>query len=190
MTLYPKVRNIKNGNMAVKIMLLISIVISIICIVINVCTSTNFWWSMIVILGIVYTWVTVIYSIHRNINIASNVLVHSITVSLITLCLDFIIGYTGWSINLAIPIIISVANITIFILTIVSIHKYYKYVIYQVIIFLLSLIPLLLDLLSTNIITRPIFTIISSSIAVFTFVFSLILCGKSILEELNRRLHM
>lgn len=190
MTLYPKVRNIKNGNIAIKIMLLISIIISIICVVINICTSKNFLWSMIVILGIVYTWVTVIYSIHRNINIASNVLVHSITVSLVALCLDFIIGYTGWSINLAIPIIISVANITIFILTIVSVHKYYKYVIYQVIIFCLSLIPLIIVLFTKNIITNPIFTIISSSIAVFTFVFSLILCGKSILEELNRRLHI
>ena len=47
-----------------------------------------------------------------------------------------------------------------------------------------------IDLFSDNIITMPIFTIIASSIAVFSFLFSLILCGKSIIEELDRRLHM
>ena len=190
MTLYPKVRNVKKGNIAIRVMLIISAIAAIICFIVNLCTSTRFWWSLIVLAGIIYTWVAVIYSVHRNINIASSVLVHSVATTLLTLCIDFIIGYSGWAINLAIPIIISVANITIFVLTIVSIHRYYKYAIYQLIIFLLSLIPLIIDLFSDNIITMPIFTIISSSIAVFTFIFSLILCGKSIIEELDRRLHM
>ena len=77
---------------------------------------------------------------------------------------------------------------TMFILTISSFHKY-KYAIYQLIIFVLSVIPLGILLFYDKIITMPIFTIISSSIAVFTFVFSLILCGKDIIEELDRRLH-
>lgn len=190
MTLYPRVRNVKKGNIAIKIMLLISGIIALTCVIVNLCTSASFLWSLIVIAGIIYTWVTVMYSIHRNINIASSVLVHSVTATILTLCIDYIIGYSGWAINLAIPIIISVANITILVLTIVSIHRYYKYVIYQLIIFLLSLIPLVIDLASNTIIYLPIFTIISSSIAVFTFILSLLLCGKSILEELNRRLHM
>ena len=190
MTLYPKVRNVKKGNIAIRVMLIISAIAAIICFIVNLCTSTRFWWSLIVLAGIIYTWVAVIYSVHRNINIASSVLVHSVATTLLTLCIDFIIGYSGWAINLSIPIIIAVANITILVLTIVSIHRYYKYAIYQLIIFLLSLIPLIIDLFSNNIITMPIFTIIASSIAVFTFVFSLILCGKSIIEELDRRLHM
>ena len=190
MTLYPKVRNVKKGNIAIKVMLIISAIVAITCFIVNLCTSTRFWWCLIVLAGIVYIWVAVIYSVHRNINIASSVLVHSIAISLLTLCIDFIIGYSGWAINLSIPIIIAVANITILVLTIVSIHRYYKYAIYQLIIFLLGLIPLIIDLFSNNIRTIPIFTIIASSIAVFTFVFSLILCGKSIIEELDRRLHM
>lgn len=190
MTLYPKIRNVKKGNIAIKVMLIISVVVAIICFIVNLCTSTNFGWSLIVLAGILYTWISAIYSVRRNINIASNVLVQFIAISLLTLCIDYIIGYSGWAINLAIPIIIAIANITIFVLTIVSIHRYYKYAIYQLIIFLLSLIPLIIDLFTNSIITIPIFTIISSSIAVFTFIFSLILCGKSIIEELHRRLHM
>lgn len=189
MTLYPKIRNGKSGNVAIKVMVIISFAIAAICAIINICTS-KFLWSVIVIIGIIYAWITVLYSVHRNINIASNVMIQSIAISLLTLGIDYTIGYRGWAINLAIPIIFSIANITIFILTLVSLKRYYKYAIYQLIIFLLSIIPLIIDIASDNIIKTPIFTIISSSIAVFVFIFSLILCGRSILEELNRRLHM
>ena len=189
MTLYPKIRNVKKENMAIKLMIIISLVIVAICVIVNICTS-KFLWSMIVIIGIIYGWITVLYSVHRNINIASNVMIQSIAISFLTLGIDYTVGYTGWAINLAIPIIFSIANITIFVLTLVSIKRYYKYAIYQLIIFLLSIIPLIISIITDNVIKRPIFTIISSSIAVFVFIFSLILCGRSILEELNRRLHM
>ena len=189
MTLYPKIRNVKSGNVAIKVMVIISFAIAAICAIINICTS-KFLWSVIVIIGIIYAWITVLYSVHRNINIASNVMIQSIAISLLTLGIDYTVGYRGWAINLAIPIIFSIANITIFVLTLVSLKRYYKYAIYQLIIFLLSIIPLIIAIVSDNIIKTPIFTIISSSIAVFVFIFSLILCGRSILEELNRRLHM
>ena len=174
MTLYPKVRNVKTSNLAIKIMGIVSILIILVCAIVNLCTSQKYLWFLIVIAGIVYSWVTVLYSVHRNVNIASNVMVQLIAISIITICIDYIIGYSGWSVNLSIPIIIMVANTTMFILTISSFHKY-KYAIYQLIIFVLSIIPLGILFFSGNIITEPLFTIISSSIAVFTFVFSLIL---------------
>ena len=190
MTLYPQIRNVKKSNFTIKILAIISIIISMICVIINLCVATKFLWCLLVIIGIIYSWVTVLYSIHRNVNIASNVTIQAVAISLLILCIDFIIGYKGWAINIAIPIIIVVANITILILTFVSVSKYYKYAIYQLIIFVLSIIPLIIYYTFKGVIVKPIFMIISSSIAVFTFISSLILCGKNIMEELDRRLHM
>ena len=190
MTLYPTIRNAKKSNFTIKILAIISIIVSIICILVNLCTSTKYLWCLLVISGIIYSWVTVLYSIHRNVNIASNVTIQAVAISILTLCIDFIIGYKGWAINIAIPIIIMVANVTILILTFVSISRYYKYAVYQLIIFVLSVIPLLIYYVAKGIIVKPIFMIISSSIAVFTFIISLILCGRNIMEELDRRLHM
>ena len=190
MTLYPKVRNVKKGNIAIKIMFIISLIVAVTCLIINACTSTIFLWSLIVVAGIIYTWVTVTYSVKRNINIASSVMIQLIAISVLTVCIDYILGYSGWAINLAIPIIIMVANITILVLTVVSVHRYYKYALYQLIIFVLSMIPLFIFFAFPGVIVAPIFMIISSSIAVFTFVLSLILCGRSIIDELDRRLHM
>lgn len=190
MTLYPKIRNVKRGNIAIKIMALVSLFIALACTIVNFCTSTKYLWCLIVMVGIIYSWITVMYSVHRNINIASNVVLQTIAISALTLCIDYILDYKGWAINLAIPIIIMVANVTIFVLTLVSLRRYYKYAIYQLIISALSFIPLIISVTFDGIITRPIFTIISSSIATFTFIMSLILCGKNIVEELDRRLHM
>lgn len=190
MTLYPKIRNVKRGNIAIKIMAIVSIVIALTCTIVNLCTSNRYLWCLIVMVGIIYSWITVIYSVHRNINIASNVVLQTIAISALTLCIDYILGYQGWAINLAIPIIIIVANVTILVLTIVSVRRYYKYAIYQLILSVLSFIPLIILLAFDGIITRPIFTIIASSIAAFTLVMSLILCGRNIIEELDRRLHM
>lgn len=190
MSLYPNVRNVKKDNLIITIMLIISIITIFICTIANLLTSSKHLWCLIVTIGVIYSWLTVMYSIRRNINIASNVTVQLIAISVLVISIDFIIGYSGWAINLAIPIIIIVANITTLVLTIVSVHRYYKYAIYQLIIFGLSMIPMLIYVTSKTIIVKPIFTIIASIIAVISFIISLILCGKNIVEELNRRLHM
>lgn len=190
MTLYPKIRNVKTGSMAIKLMAIVSIVVSLMCTIVNLCTSTKYLWCVIVMVGIIYSWITVMYSVNRNVNIASSVVLQIVAISLLNLCIDFAIGYQGWAINLAIPIIIMVANVTILVLTIASVRREYKYAVYQLIITVLSFIPLIIYFAFDGIITRPIFTIISSSIAAFTFVVSLILCGRNIVEELDRRLHM
>lgn len=190
MTLYPKIRNIKKDNIALKIMIIISLLVSLLVFIINIITSKEHFWSLIVIMGILYAWITVMYSVYRNVNIGSSITVQFIAISILTLCIDFILGYRGWAINIAIPIIIITANVTMLILTIVVLQRYYKYAINQLIIFILSMIPLLILFLSKQIITNKILVIISSSIALFTFIISLILCGKNIIQELDRRLHM
>ena len=130
MTLYPKIRNVKTGNLAIEIMSIVSIVVSLACTIINLCTSTKYLWCVIVMGGIIYSWITVMYSVNRNVNIASNVVLQIVAISILTLCIDFVIGYRGWAINLAIPIIIMIANVTILVLTLASIRRDYKYAVY------------------------------------------------------------
>lgn len=90
---------------------------------------------------------------------------------------------------MALPIIISVANITLLLLTIVSTKKYYQYALYQVMTFLISILPFVL-LCTTNLIKLEIFTILATFIATVTLIFNISLCGKNIKEELIRRLHL
>ena len=186
--LYPKILNIEKGKKIKGLLLLISLIISIILVVINICTDFTYKWSLLCIVGIIYVWCTTLYSLKRNVNIASHVMIQMICISVLILAIDYILGYGGWSITLAIPIMIVISNSTLMVLTIVSRKKYIKYAIYQIIIFVLSMIPLICMKYQIQNYNLP--TIISSGIAGFTLLLTLILCGKDVYKDIIRRFHI
>ena len=128
--IYPKKLSSKKGELVLKILLIVSILIAILLLVINKLTTPNISWAAIANGGIVYIWIIVLYSINKNVNIAGHVMVQTIAISLLTLFIDYKLGFSGWSINISIPIIIIIANVSMLILTIVSHRKYIKYAIY------------------------------------------------------------
>lgn len=185
--LYPKVMNMNKSKLWLKLLIIISILIGVTSLIINNTVGPKFHWSWIVILGIVYSLVTIWYSIKKNVNIASHVMVQTICATIIVVLLDWIIGYNGWSIKLALPILCSTANITMLILLIINQKGYPKYALYQFIIFVWSLIPVLLLLLS--IVKLGIFIMISLGISTVTIISTILFCGKEMKEELKRRFH-
>ena len=186
--IYPKLINIKKTNIAISILLLISIIVAIISIVINELCTKEFKWSLIVVISILYIWVTTMYSIRKDVNIASHVLLQTICISILVVLLDIIIGYKKWSLEIALPIIIGVANVTIFVLTIVNRKRYFKYAIYELLIFSISMIPFLLFLV--HVINRWLLMTIFSGIALFTLISTIFLCGKDLKQEIERLFHI
>lgn len=185
--IYPKLINVKRTNLAIKILLIISVAIGGIVFLINELTN-EFKWSFIVMLGIVYVWVTVLYSIRKNINIAAHVLIQTIAISVLVVLLDEIIGFRKWSLEIAFPIVVGISNITIFILTIVSRKKYFRYALYQFCIFCISIIPVVLYFGGVTKHFLPM--TICSGIALFTFINTIILCGRDLKQELVRLFHI
>ena len=186
--IYPKKINANNSEKITKIMLAISIVIAIILTIINKLTSPNVPWAALANGGIVYIWVIVIYSIHRNVNIAGHVLVQTIAVSLLTVFIDYRLGFKGWSLSLAIPIILIVVNTAMLILTIVSHKKYLRYAIYQFFILIFSNLPAIL--IGERIVTEPIMGIIATGISILNLVITIILSAKDLEEAIKRKFHM
>ena len=109
-------------------------------------------------------------------------------VSLLIIAIDYFLGYKGWSINIAIPIVVIVANSTLMILTIVSRKRYIRYATYHMLTFLFSMIPLIL--LLSGMLENKVLTIVSSGIAGLSLLLTIILCGKAMWEETKKRLHM
>lgn len=165
-----------------------SFLMAIILILINKLTTPNIPWAMLANAGIVYTWITVLYSINKNINIAGHVLLQTIAISLLVVFIDYELGFKAWSINIAIPIIIMISNITMLILTIVSHKKYVKYAIYQLVIVLLSMVPVFL--MSENIIKEKTLSIIASVISTLNLIITLTFCARDVKEAVIRKFHM
>ena len=186
--LYPKIINIKKSNMIIGIMILMCILISGVLIAIDFLTDAKIMWSLITSISIVYLWVTVIYSIRRGTNIASSIMTQTLVISIFMILLDKIIGYKGWSVEMAVPIILSIANIMMFIMLLISRRNYTKYIIYHVIIFAFNLFMVILFLL--NMINNIMLSVIALIISIIIAIITTIICGNDIKEELIKRFHM
>ena len=186
--IYPKKINANMGEIITKIMFVISVIIAIALTIINKLTSPNIPWAALANSGIIYIWIITIYSIHRNINIAGHVLLQTIAVSVLTVYIDYKIGFRGWSLSLAIPIILIIANLAMLILTIVSHKKYLRYAIYQLFILIFSVLPAIL--IGERIVKEPIMGIIATGVSIFNLLITIILSAKDIKEAVKRKFHM
>ncbi len=186
--LYPKMNNVRNSKRIIKILMIVSALLSLMLYIINKITSPNSHWAALSIACIIYIWVTVLYSINKNVNIAAHVLLQTIAISSLLVYIDYILGFEKWSLNIAIPIIIMTANIIMLILTIISRKRYIRYAIFQLVLCLISLTPVIL--ISERLVEDKTLGIVSVGISVINFALCLILCKKEIKEELKRKFHM
>ena len=90
--------------------------------------------------------------------------------------------------SIAIPILIMIANVTMLVLTIVSHRKFIKYAIYQLIIVLFSMLPLIF--ITENLVTNKILSIIASGVSIINLIITLLLCAKDVKEVIIRKFHM
>ena len=186
--IYPQKINSKKGDKIIYSLITASIIVAVILFVINKLTTPQIHWAALANCGIIYTWLTVMYSIKKGTNIAGHVLIQTILVSIALLYIDKTIGYHGWSVYIGIPITLMVANVTMVILTIISHEKYIKYAIYQLIIVFISLMPIVLAV--RNVIEMKVLMRIAVDISVISLVISLVFCYRDIKEAVIRKLHM
>ena len=186
--IYPQKLSSKKSGELINLLLIFSFIIAGILVLINKLTTPNVPWAAIANSGIIYVWITVIFSLKRNTNIAKHVLLQMIITSLVILYIDQRLNFYGWSITIGIPIIIMVANVTMLVLSIVGHKNYVKYALYQLIIVFLSVIQAILALngrLQFQILNK-----IAIGISLFNFIVSLILSYKEFYKMMVRKFHM
>lgn len=186
--LYPKKIKAKKSNQIIKIMMLLSLGIALLLVVINQITTPAIPWAALANAGILYSWVIVIYAIRKNVNIAGHVLLQLIALSVLLIYMDYKLGNVGWSINIAIPIVIMIANVIMLVLTIVSYQKYMKYAIFQLIIVIASMLPLVL--VTEHMVQNKTLSFIASGISILNFVIALALSAKDLKETIIRNFHV
>lgn len=186
--IYPQKLNSKKSNLILKIGVLMSVFIAILLIVINKLTTPRIPWAAIANGGIIYAWIVLFYSIRKNINIAGHVLLQTIAISILTIYIDYELKFKGWSIDIVVPILVIISNITMLVLTIVSHKDFIKYAIYQLLIVLFSLLPIIL--VTENMVQNKTLSIVASVISILNLGLSLILCAKDVKEAVIRKFHM
>lgn len=186
--LYPQKINAKKTDFIIKVAILISVIIGFILVIINRFATPNIRWAGYCNTGIVYVWVTVLYSLKRNVNIASHLFLQMVALSAICVYFDIRMGFQAWSINFAIPLIVIITNITMLILSIASYKNYSRYAFFQMLIVILSLVPVFL--VYEHLVNDKTFSIFASSLSILNLLLSLILHYKDIKIELSRKFHI
>ena len=186
--IYPKKISSKKIDNFLKIFFICVILVSIVLLIINMITTPDIYWSHLCIVGFIYIFFTVKYSITKLRNISGYVVVQTILLAVLMYFIDYRIGYIGWSINIAIPILIIISNITMFILTIINYKNYGKYAINQLIIVILSLS--MIYFVYKGYVNNNALINISIIISIFNFLFSLILCFRDFKEEIIRKFNI
>ena len=186
--IYPKKIKSKKVNVFLKIFTYTLIVISILLLIINKLTTPNIYWSFLCIFGFIYINLTVRYSITQTRNIAGHVMIQTILLSALMIFIDYRIGYSGWSINISLPILIIISNIAMFIITIINYKHYEEYATSQLIIVLLSFA--MIYLVYKGYATANTLINISVMISIFNFLVSLVLCHRDFKEEIIKKFNI
>lgn len=145
-------------------------------------------WPLLVLFGLISMWLIVGLIIQKKRNIAKSIVYQIALLSLLSVLWDCYIGWSGWSVNYAIPIICSSALAAMFVSVRIVKLVVGDYVLYLLIAALLALIPLLFILFGW--ISHPIPSFVSLCLSVVMLVAVLIFRGREIAAELQKRMHI
>lgn len=186
--IYPKKTSSKKIKVFLRIFAFCVIILSCLLLIINYLTSPNIYWSHFCILGFLYIFLTVRHSMTKTQNISGYVLFQTLLLAIILYYADYKMGYKGWSFSIFIPILIIIANITMFILTIINHKKYAKYAVNQLIIVLLSLS--IIYFVYKGYAKYNMLINMSILISSVNFGLSLLLCHRDYKEEIIRKFNI
>jgi len=171
-----------------KIILFISVLIILASVVVNYFFYNGILWSLASIVAVLYSWTIIRHAIKNSIDLASKIIVQTISGSILVIVIDCVTGFNGWSFNYVVPQAAILANIGIFVLLIVSKLDWKKYVLHQMGMAFLGFIPLILTMV--KIVDRPLMSYIATATSVIILVFTVIFGDKSLKSEITRRFHI
>lgn len=160
------------------------------CVLADLLTSGDFrlGWSVIVVVGVCYVWLTCAYSLRSAGNFTLHYSLQIACISIILFIIDAYAGFHRWSLNYAVPALLFAATLVISVLICVKYMRYNDYLFCQLVIGVFGLVPLVFVPLKAVTVRWPSLT---------TGIFSLIALGgtcifadRSVKNELKKRFHL
>lgn len=187
--MYPDIRlKLLKRILVSRIYLLCAIVVETALILINALTDSTIWWSAISGLGILYGYMVLRYAITNKSGYRSKTMLLSVIGILGVISIDFVIGYRGWSIDYVLPAGILLMDSAIILCMIINHRNWQSYIMWQLGMILISVIPILLNFFKLERYVLIAFAPFAAS--VFLFISTMVLGGRRALTELKRRFHV
>lgn len=185
---YPKIPD-RGGvyNLAVKILLLLSVIAIVITVAVNYFFQSKGWWSLIVVGVLATVWFVAGTAIRKRKNILKNILWQVVIISAACVLWDKCTGWRGWSVDFVLPILYAVSMIAMFIMNKILRLRAEDYIVYGWMGSLFGLIPLFW--LLTGSVRHRIPSVICIGESIIFIAILVIFQGSHVVSEIKKRSH-
>lgn len=170
------------------LVLFLSLIAAVVLVGINYALHDDMPWSLVALLILFYANVVLRLAIIGKSGYLFKTLSLTILAVVILLGIDWLTGYRGWSLEFVMPGGILLIDLGILVLMLVNRRNWQSYMMLQLLMILLSAIPLIL--MELGVTHVPIMPWIAAGVSVFLFLGTLILGDARARTELKRRFHM
>ena len=187
--MYPDARTImQRQSLFSRIYLFAGILTEIVLIGVNVYDETQIWWSVIAGLAIMYGYMVLRFAILGKSGYRRKVIFLSVIAVLCAIAIDFLIGFRGWSVDFVLPAGILLMDAVILGCMLFNRKNWQSYIMWQLLMMLLSAIPAVLHL--TGLEKYGMLAFMPMTVSAAIFAGTLIIGGHRAAQELARRFHV
>lgn len=147
----------------------------------------SIYWSVIVLGAIGYCWFTLSYTVMHRTNLGGKVIVQALGILVLTVIIDIVTGYRGWSLRFVIPGLLLLADVVLILLMAIQPHRWQGFFMCQLAVGVLALIPVIVAYF--GLIDNMFLAILACVIVWLSLAGTIIFGGKRARLELKRRFH-
>ena len=186
---YPDLKSIAvRYNLMLRILLFLSLTAGIVCLTVNLLTTHQYWWSLIVIANIIYMWIALGTALKKNLRIGLNIIIQVISLSALVVLIGSMLDFSGIVFNYILPTVFMSAMLSISIIVIVRRIDIQSFVLYFVLVALLGFIPI--SLMAFDLVTILWPSLVSALYAGLSLCSLFIFADNATKMELKKRLHL
>lgn len=178
----------QKNHMFFRILIMISVVVSVLSVLLDLVIPGKIWWSLFVLAGILCMWISLAIAIFKRRNILQNLLWQVTALSLLAIGWDLCTGWHQWSVNYVFPIICSLCMLLMAIISRVLSLYAEDYMISMLIALIFGVVQIILLLTGVTSVWFP--SLLCISLSICTFAGVILFEGKNMYAELKRRFHL
>lgn len=165
-----------------------AVVLEIFLIVLNYYNYSGIKWSVITGGTIFYMILTLQYTINKRNGHIKKIFVQMLGAMLLVIVIDFALGFSGWSFNIGIPLLILLLDVTILICMVINYENWQSYLLMQIFTLIMSVIHMIFYL--TGRVIGPLLPWMTFGFSAVIFTSCLVIGGKKAENELKRKFYI
>lgn len=186
--IYPMIPPSYERHLVIRILVFISIVMIVISYVIYKIFPISVNWPMFILFGVLSMWLSLSEALRKRHNITKSIMWQVIIVSVLTIFWDWRIGWRGWSLDYAIPVLCVTAMLVMYVTAKVMKLSARNYLSYFLLGGIFGIIPVLFILFDLVKVVYP--SVISVAVSIIFLSAIIIFQGDNIKAELQKKMHI